>query len=117
MIVLADEALMTDEIHDFHETADCMRRDRIIGWQEPGQLSDLLSAMRSCRTSLRVLKALLWAPASLPADGPKREAASAPRLISCSASSSAHHGTRSLPLVRLQATIAVLFFDNAPALP
>ena len=38
--------------------------------------------------SLRVLKALLWAAASLPAEGPRREAASVPFLISCSASSS-----------------------------
>jgi len=39
--------------------------------------------------SFRVLKALLWALSSIPVEDPRRDAASAPRLISSSASSSA----------------------------
>ena len=62
--------------------------------------------------SLRVLKALLWAPASLPAEGPRREAASAPFLISCSASSSVHQHTTAC-LQQATGHIAVYFWLKA----
>ena len=59
--------------------------------------------------TLRVLKALLWAASSLPAEASRREAASAPRLISFSASSSACQH----PLSLQAAPVTMLLRRNA----